>query len=107
MIIPLHLHSHWSLLAGVPSIREIVDLAGSLNLPTIALTDTNALYGAPEFASRCHGTGIKPIIGAELSLAVGGLIVLLVQDRQGYTNLCRLITRLQASPDREASLWLI
>lgn len=39
MIIPLHIHLHWSLLTGIPSIREIVDLGGSLYLPTIALVN--------------------------------------------------------------------
>jgi DNA polymerase III alpha subunit len=44
-IIPLRVHSHWSLLDGVPSIAEIVDHARQLNLPAIALTDANALSG--------------------------------------------------------------
>jgi len=103
-IIPLHLHSHWSLLDGVPTVREIVDFAQTLGLPALALTDSNALYGVIEFASCCREAGIHPIIGAELTITGGHHIVLLAQNREGYANLCRLITRLQAAPDREASL---
>ncbi|HET7090534.1 MAG TPA: PHP domain-containing protein, partial [Anaerolineae bacterium] len=102
--IPLHLHSHWSLLDGVPSVRESVDFVQALGLPAFALTDTNALYGAVEFASRCRDAGIRPIIGAELTVAGGHSVVFLAQDREGYANLCHLVTRLQAAPDREASL---
>ena len=103
-IVPLHLHSHWSLLDGVPSIRQIVDFAQTLNLPALALTDTNALYGAVEFASACREADLRPIIGAELSITGGHSVILLAQSREGYANLCRLVTRLQAAPDREASL---
>ncbi len=103
-IIPLHFHSHWSLLDGVPSVRESVDFAQALGLPALALTDTNALYGAVEFASRCRDAGIRPIIGAELTVAGGHSVVFLARNREGYANLCRLVTRLQAAPDREASL---
>jgi DNA polymerase III subunit alpha len=103
-VIPLHLHSYWSLLDGVPSIREIVAFAHAANLPAIALTDSNALYGAMEFVSECRRGGIAPILGSELNLADGHSIVLLAQNMQGYGNLCRLITRLQAAPERQATL---
>lgn len=103
-VIPLHLHSHWSLLDGVPSVAEIVAFARSLDLPALALTDTNALYGAPEFASTCHEAGLRSIFGATLSFDGGHSLGLLAQNAKGYANLCALITRLQAAPNREASL---
>ena len=97
-IIPLHLHSQWSLLDGVPSIREIVNFAQTLGLPALALTDSNALYGVMEFASCCREAGIHPIIGAELTITGRHHIVLLAQNREGYANLCRLITRCKPHP---------
>jgi len=103
-MIPLHLHSHWSLLDGVPSVGEIVDFAQATGLPVVALTDTNALYGAMEFIAGCRKAGLVPILGAELTLTGGRSLVLLAQNMQGYGNLCRLITRLQAAPDREVIL---
>ena len=56
-----------------------------------------------EFISDCRKAGIAPILGTELTLTGGHSIVLLAQNMRGYANLCCLITRLQAAPDREAS----
>jgi DNA polymerase-3 subunit alpha len=52
--IPLHLHSHWSLLDSVPSVQEIIAFARAANLPAVALTDSNGLYGAMEFVTECR-----------------------------------------------------
>jgi len=98
------LHSHWSLLDGDSSIPEIVAFAHAAHFPSIALTDSNALYSAMEFITECRQAGIAPILGTELNLAGGHSIILLAQNIQGYGNLCRLITRLQGTPDREAVL---
>ena len=103
-VIPLHLHSHWSLLDGVPSIREIVTFAQAAGLPALALTDSHALYGAMEYVSECRKAGIAPILGAEMNMGGRHSIVLLAQNMQGYGNLCWLITRVQAVPDREVAI---
>ena len=103
-IIPLRLHSHWSLLDGVPSIQAIVDHAHAVGLQAIALTDTNALYGTIEFVRRCRDADIQPIVGVDFTLSTGGSARLLARNLSGYANLCRLVTRLQATPDREAAL---
>ena len=103
-VIPLHLHSHWSLLDGVASVPEIVLFAQSANLPAIALIDSNALHGAMEFVAVCRKVGIAPILGAELNWVGGHTIVLFAQNMRGYGNLCRLITRLQSAPERQAAL---
>jgi DNA polymerase III alpha subunit len=103
-LVPLHLHSHWSLLDGVPSVGEIVEFAQASRLSALALTDTNAMYGTMEFVTACRQAGITPILGAEVTLTGGASLVLLAQTMSGYGNLCRLVTRLQAAPDREAAL---
>src|SRR3989304_979801 len=103
-IIPLRLHSHWSLLDGVPSIQAIVAHAQAVGLRAIALTDTNALYGAIEFVRRCREANIQPIIGVDLTLNADGSVRLLARNLSGYANLCRQVTRLQATPDREAAV---
>jgi len=60
----------------------------------IALTDTDNLYGLWPFLKSCEGAKIKPIVGAELTDPVCGYrAVCLVENDQGYRNLCRLITR--------------
>ena len=102
--IPLHVHSHWSLIDGVPSIAELVAHAQTLELPALALTDSNALYGAVEFVSRCQDAGVWPVLGAELAYAGGHTLTLLAQDRTGYGNLCRLISLMQGEPERDLLL---
>ncbi|HZY44207.1 MAG TPA: DNA polymerase III subunit alpha [Anaerolineae bacterium] len=102
--VPLRVHSQWSLLDGVASIDQIVDHAQALHLPAIALTDTHALYGVPDFVARCRSAKIQPIIGAEFTVDRTHSIVLLAQNMIGYANLSRLVTHLQARPDREAAL---
>jgi error-prone DNA polymerase len=60
--------------------------------PAFALTDHDGLWGAMEFAHACKGLQIKPLTGAELTVADGSHLTLLVEDRTGYANLCRLVT---------------
>ncbi len=104
VFVPLRVHSHWSLLDGVASIDQIVDHAQALHLPALALTDSNALYGVPDFIACCRSAKIQPIIGAEFTVDRTHSIVLLAQKMIGYANLSRLVTHLQARPDREAAL---
>ncbi len=103
-VIPLRVHSHWSLLEGVPSIAEIVDFARDTGLPAIALTDTHALYGAIEFVQRCRKANLQPIIGVDFTFERDHALVLLACSMIGYANLCRLVTRLQSTPRREQRL---
>ena len=93
-VIPLRVHSHWSLLAGVPSIEEIVTHAQEAQLPALALADVNALYGAIEFVQRCRAAQVQPILGVDFTLEAGCSLTLLAQNMNGYANLCRLVTRL-------------
>src|SRR5512136_1328117 len=93
MYVELHAHSYYSLLDGVPSPEALVQRAADLNMPALALTDRDALYGAPHFVQAAQQAGIKPILGAELTLTNGGgCLTLLAENEAGYANLCRLIT---------------
>lgn len=106
----LHVHSHFSLLAGVAPVTALAARAAADGLPSLALTDLNALYGAVAFAQACHKTGVQPLVGMTLALAPPddlaaplagpGLLVLLATGSQGYRSLNRLSTALQAHPDR-------
>jgi DNA polymerase-3 subunit alpha len=102
----LHVHSHYSLLDGLPKIDELLDYCQILGMDAIALTDHGAIYGAVEFYKKAKERNIKPIIGAELYLAYEKMhqkrvgiddkryhIVLLVKNAQGYKNLVKLITK--------------
>ncbi len=69
--------------------------AADLNMPALALTDHNGLYAAIRFYKACLKANIKPIIGAEMTLENGNHLTLLAKNNEGYSNLCRLITRAQ------------
>ena len=88
----LHNHSNYSLLQGAFSVENLVRATGRSGQPAVALTDTNGLYGAIEFYRAAREAGIKPIIGAELVYRQEQCLCL-AADREGYSNLCRLVTR--------------
>lgn len=90
--VELHAHSNHSLLDGVPSPEALVMRAAELGLPALALTDHDALYGAVRFVQAAQEAGIKPLLGAEMTLEDGSHLTLLVESGEGYANLCRLIT---------------
>ena len=72
----LHCHSWFSLLDGASSVERLVARAAMLDLPALALTDHDALYGAPRFARAAEDAGIRPIFGAELTTTEGHLTLL-------------------------------
>ncbi len=92
--IHLHVHSNYSLLQGTFGVDGLVEAAAERDAPAVALTDTNALYGAMFFYEAAREAGIKPIIGAEL-VCGPRQCVCLAADRRGYANLCRIITERQ------------
>jgi error-prone DNA polymerase len=101
----LHAHSDHSLLDGVTSPELLVARAAELGIPALALTDHDALYGAVRFALAAQEVGVKPILGAELSLgdtssASPYHLTLLVETAAGYRNLCRLITLARQSQEK-------
>jgi DNA polymerase III subunit alpha len=97
----LHVHSHYSLLDGLPKIDELVKFAKKSGFKALALTDHGNMYGAIEFYERCQKEEIKPIIGMEAYLAPGSRfeknqndkyyhLVILAMDYEGYRNLMML-----------------
>ncbi|MGH2724187.1 MAG: DNA polymerase III subunit alpha [Actinomycetota bacterium] len=101
----LHCRSYFSLKDGAFSPEDLAQRAAELGMPAVALTDRDGLYGAPRFVAACAEVGVKPILGAWLTLRDGeaslqgatrppspGRVLLLARDATGYANLCRLIT---------------
>ena len=62
----LHLHSEYSLVNGMVRLPDLIDQTLQNQMPTVALTDINNLYGAVKFFNKCMAQGIKPIIGTEV-----------------------------------------
>jgi error-prone DNA polymerase len=107
--VELHAHSAFSFLDGASLPEEMAAAAAALGHGAIALTDHDGIWGSMEFAQACHGFGVRPITGAEMTIAAPGSplpsgpyrgncppgcfhLTLLAEDATGYRNLCRLLT---------------
>lgn len=93
--VELHCHSAFSLLDGASLPEDLARRAAELGMTALALTDHDGLYGAVRFSKACEREGIKPIVGAELTLEGGYHVTLLARDSCGYSNLSRIITAAQ------------
>ena len=102
----LHVHSHYSLLDGLPKIDQLLDRVKELGMDSVALTDHGVLYGAVEFFKKAKERGIKPIIGCEVYTAFERIedkrpniddkryhLILLAKNEIGYKNLVKLVTK--------------
>ncbi len=96
----LHAHSNFSFLEGASHVEELVLRAGELGYESLALTDHDGLHGAMEFAQCARAWGLRPITGAEITLANGHHLTLLCETQRGYANLCRLLTHAHLDQER-------
>jgi error-prone DNA polymerase len=94
--IELHAHSAYSFLDGASLPEELAVRAAELGYEALALTDHDGVYGSLEFAHAAKAFGVRPITGAEVALADGSHVTLLVESQRGYANLCRLLTAAHA-----------
>jgi error-prone DNA polymerase len=90
--VELHCHSAYSFLDGASLPEELAASALELGYRSLALTDHDGVYGSMEFAHAARAIGLRPIHGAEISLAGGRHLTLLVAAERGWRNLCRLLT---------------
>ena len=81
------------LLRGGSFPEQLAEVAAELEMPAIALLDRNGVYGAQRFSVAAREHGVRPIIGAELSMEDGSILPVLVENRTGYKNLCELLTQ--------------
>ncbi|MDQ3858763.1 MAG: DNA polymerase III subunit alpha, partial [Actinomycetota bacterium] len=102
--VELHCHSAYSFLDGASRPEELVLAAAELGYPALALTDHNGVYGSLEFAHAAKAFGVRPITGAEVTLADDSHVTLLVGSARGYANLCRLLTLAHAGRRLEPRL---
>src|SRR5262249_3916466 len=103
--VELHAHSSYSFLDGTSLPEELAVRAAGVGYPALARHDPDGLYGSLEFAHAAKHFGVRPITGAELTLADRSHVTLLVETQVGYANLCRLITAAHAHtrpPGRES-----
>src|SRR5438477_120346 len=105
--IELHAHSAFSFLRGAALPEQLAERAAQLGMPAMALCDRDGVYGTPRFFAAAKEHGVRPIIGAELTMEDGAILPVLVESRAGYQNLCQLITRakLRGTKTESAVRW--
>ena len=93
--VELRCRSAFSFLDGASLPEDLVAAAAAQGHDALALADVNGLYGAPRFFGAARRAGLRAIVGAEVALADAGAppVLLLVENRTGYQNLCRLLTQ--------------
>jgi len=91
--VELHAASAFSFLRGASSPETLATAAAEQGVPAVALCDRMGVYGSPRFRVAMREQGQRAITGAELTLADGSVLPVLVENRTGYQNLCQLLTR--------------
>jgi error-prone DNA polymerase len=91
--VELHARSAFSFLRGASSPDALAAEAARLEIPAVAVCDRMGLYGSPRFRLAAQEQGVRDIVGAELVLEDGSVLPVLVENREGYRNLCGLLTR--------------
>lgn len=91
--VELHARSAFSFLEGASLPEELASRCAELEQPAMAITDAHGVYGAPQFHLAAKKLGIRALIGAEVKGTENCRFTLLAENRRGYQNLCRLITR--------------
>ena len=102
--VELHAASAFSFLRGASFPEQLAERAAELGLPAMALLDRNGVYGAQRFSAACRAKGVRPIIGASLTMEDGSLLPLLVENRRGYQNLCSLLTEVHLRSEKGSCL---
>ena len=126
MYIELHTSSAFSFLQGASLPETLVERAAALGYPAVAMLDADGVYGAPRLYKAARQAGLRAIIGAELTIEAGGQsagsrrqgagtparlppagrppatwrLPVLVETREGYQNLCRLVTRMKMRAEK-------
>jgi DNA polymerase III subunit alpha len=101
--IHLRVHTEYSLLEGAVRLKKLPELCRAAEMPAVAVTDTNNMFGALEFSVSLSDAAIQPILGCQVDLAYLQLqpgeqakppapLVLLAQSEAGYENLMKLNT---------------
>ena len=94
--VELSARSAFSFLEAASTPERLVDEAARLEVPALGLLDVDGVYGAPRFHKAARAAGVRPLVGAALTLADGSRLGLLAESRAGYRALCRLLTRVKA-----------
>src|ERR1700743_26904 len=110
----LRTHTEFSVVDGTLRIDDVAPAAKADGKIALGITDLANLFGAIKFYKACRGKGVKPIIGVDVWMdplpdaadRVPTRLALLVQDKQGYLNLCELLGRSWTKNVQRAQAWV-
>ena len=101
----LHLHTEYSLLDGAIRLDPLLERCKEYQMDAVSMTDHGTMFGVAAFYEKAKKAGIKPVMGCEVYVAPRTLndrtqqdnkdlshLVLLAKDREGYANLCKLVS---------------
>jgi error-prone DNA polymerase len=109
--VELHAASAFSFLEGASQPEGLIERATALEMPAMALLDRNGVYGSARFHTSAKRNGVRAHVGAEVAVSSFGprltppawlphrcvaepaRLPLLCKSREGYQNLCQLITQ--------------
>ena len=94
--VELRCRSAFSFLEGASNPEDLAQRAAELGYPALALGDRDGVFGAPRFHQAARAAGLRALVGADVTVAGAPAghcrLLLLVESREGYRNLCRLLT---------------
>jgi len=102
--VPLHAHSHYSLLDGLSKPAKMADRCSKINVKSCALTDHGTIAGTVQFFQAMKAKGIKPILGCELYISQQDSqiktkensdlshFILLAKNKIGWFNLIKIVS---------------
>lgn len=102
--IPLHVHTHYSLLDGLSKPKDIVKRCQDIGVSSCAITDHGSISGCVQFYSELKSNGIKPILGCELYIAKQDCknkskenaklehLVVLAKNLKGWKTLIKIVS---------------
>ena len=110
--IHLRSQSSYSLAESAIKVHRLVELAKINQMPAIALTDNNNMFGTLEFSLECVKNGIQPIIGTSINLLdikhknTYAQLNFLVKNEQGYKNLLHLSSIAHTEENNDVGIFL-
>ncbi|MFY7941532.1 MAG: PHP domain-containing protein, partial [Burkholderiaceae bacterium] len=108
----LRTHTEFSVVDGTLRVDDAVALAAADGQVALAITDLSNLFATVKFYGKARKAGVKALIGADVWLQPQGgekqpsRLLLLVQNKQGYLNLCELLSRAWLSNQQRSQAWL-
>ncbi len=104
---PLLCKSNFSFLEGASHPDELIEEAHRLGINTLALCDRDGVYGIVRAWVKAKELGVQLITGTQFTISDQSTITLLAETRDGYSNLCQLISagRLRSPKGSSVSHW--